>query len=127
LDETLRSLLGNVSWGKRKLIGAAMRIKHPTKASFLQNLKDPNLSNPKFAREAGYTFHFYLYRSAIRSLLTSGAAPFISKPDYFISSNKADRSRQNYDKFYQLIQSEEFNKKIEASFDELLNTVWDAI
>ena len=127
LEDTAKNIVSSIPWAKRKLIGAAMRLKHPTKSSFIKNLKDPKLKDYKYARESGYKFHFYRYRRSIEALLTCGASPFISKEDYFISSNKKDKSRQNYNKFYDSIDTPAFQKKIEDSFDRLLNIVWDAI
>jgi hypothetical protein len=124
LEETIKKIISNISWPKRKIIGVAMRVKHPTKSSFIKNLKDPRL---KDAEESDYKFHFYRYRGAIESLLICGASAFISKEDYFISSDKKDKSRQNYNKFYDSIDAPAFQKKIEASFDKILNTVWDSI
>lgn len=127
LEETIKNIISNISWPKRKIIGAAMRLKHPTKSSFIKNLKDPRLKDYKYAEESEYKFHFYRYRRSIESLLTCGASAFISKEDYFISSDKKNKSRQNYNKFYDSIDTPAFQKKIEDSFDRILNIVWDAI
>ena len=127
LEETIKKIISNISWPKRKIIGVAMRAKHPTKSSFIKNLKDPKLKDSKYADEKEYKFHFYRYKRAIESLLACGASAFTSKEDYFISSNKNDKSRQNYNKFRDAIDSPAFQKKIEESFDKILNTVWDAI
>ena len=127
LEDVVKNIVSSIPWAKRKLIGAAMRLKHPTKSSFIKNLKDPRLKDYKYAEESGYTFHFYRYRRAIKSLLTCGAPPFISKEDYFISSDKKDKSRQNYNKFYDSIDTPSFQKKIEDSFDKILNIVWEGI
>ena len=127
LEETIKKVISNISWPKRKIIGVAMRVKHPNKSSFIKNLKDPRLKDNEYAEKSDYKFHFYRYRRAIESLLTCGASAFISKEDYFISSDKKDKSRQNYNKFYDSIDAPAFQKKIEASFDKILNTVWDSI
>jgi len=127
LEETIKNVLSNISWPKRKLIGSAMRIEHQSKSSFIKNLKDPKLEDHEYAQKSGYKFNFYRYRRAIESLLTCGARAFTSKENYFISSDKKDKSRQNYNKFYDSVDTPAFQKKIEASFDKILDIVWEAI
>jgi hypothetical protein len=127
LEEHLKAIIQNISWAKRKLIGTALRVHHTTKEGFIRNLKDSRLKDDKFAKASGYEFHLYEYMDFIDSVLNNGARAFISKPDYFISSDKKDKSRQNYNKFLDLIDTPAFQKKADASFTKLANSVWDSI
>ena len=127
LTDTIKGILSNISWTKRKLIGAAMRLKHPSKASFIQNLKDPKLKDSDYAKESGYKFNYYKYKHGVTSILTSGASAFITKENYFISSDKKDPSRKKFNSFYDAIDAPDFDKKIEQSFDRILNIVWEGI
>jgi len=98
-------------------------VHHTTKEGFIRNLKDSRLKDDKFAKASGYEFHLYEYTGFIDSVLNNGARAFISKPDYFISSDKKDKSRQNYNKFLDLIDTPAFQKKADASFTKLANGV----
>lgn len=115
--------ISDISWAKRKLIGAAMRVKHPSKEAFIKNLKSEN------AKDKGYKFNFGVYWRAIKGILITGANSFITKENYYISSDKKDKSRQNYNKFIDSVgmDSPSFKKKMESSFDKVLDLVWEAI
>jgi hypothetical protein len=115
-----------IPWAKRKLIGAAMRIKGNSKSAFIAALKQPRLKKFWEAKNKDVPFNFYSYQADIKPIINP-FSPFISKEDYFISSEKKDVSRSNYNRFLDSTDTPEFKKKMEESFDSIIGTLWDSI
>jgi hypothetical protein len=126
INSQIKLVTSKIPWAKRKLIGAAMRIKGNSKSAFIAALKQPRLKKFWEAKNKDVPFNFYSYQADIEPIINP-FSPFISKEDYFISSEKKDVSRSNYNRFLDSTDTPEFKKKMEESFDSIIGTLWDSI
>ena len=126
INSQIKLVTSKIPWVKRKLAGAAMRTKGNSKSAFIAALKQPRLKKFWEKKNQDIPFNFYSYQSDIEPIIIPNS-PFISKEDYFISSEKKDVSRSNYNRFLDSTDTPEFKKKMEESFDSIIGTLWDSI
>jgi hypothetical protein len=126
INSQIKLVASKIPWAKRKLIGAAMRTKGNSKSAFIAALKQPRLKKYWESKNKDIPFNFYYYQANIEPIIFINS-PFISKENYFISSEKSDVSRSNFIKFLDSTDTPEFKKKMEESFDSIIGTLWDSI
>jgi hypothetical protein len=126
INSQIKLVTSKIPWTKKKLIGVAMRTKGNSKSAFIAALKQTRLKEYWKAENKDIPFNFYSYQADIDPIIFP-SSPFISKEDYFISSEKKDVSRANYNKFIESDSTTEFKKKMEESFDSIIGTLWDSI